>query len=192
MVTYICHSDTTAFYHRVHIVKNSTLNTSSDVHAGAPLHIRFYMRAHIFMIKEFADVLIVDITTGQNHFFAEIVPHTLYLLYSKILVNGIKLSDRHVSFVSECKNPGIHLWMPANAFHLWKTRYFQVWILKYNYSNLEDKKHLETNTFQIWMSNYVLIVEDKKHLHLDENKYIPNLDVKLCSDCGKQETPTFG
>ena len=30
-------------------------------------------------------------------------------------------------------------------------------------------------------------MEDKKHPHLDENKYIPNLDVKLCSDCGRQE-----
>ena len=34
------------------------------------------------MIKEFADVIITDITAGQrNHFFAEIVPHTLYPLY---------------------------------------------------------------------------------------------------------------
>ena len=36
------------------------------------------------------------------------------------------------------------------------------------------------------------ILEDKKHPNLDENKYIPNLDVKLCCDCGRQETPTFG
>ena len=82
MVIYIHHGDTTAFYHTVH---SNTLNTSSDIHAGAPLHVRFYTRACILMIKVFADVLIIDITTGQkNHFFAEIVPHTLYLLYSKI------------------------------------------------------------------------------------------------------------
>ena len=34
------------------------------------------------MIKEFADVIIADITAGQkHHFFEEIVPHTLHPLY---------------------------------------------------------------------------------------------------------------
>ena len=67
-------------------MKDSTLNTSSDAHADAPLHVTFYMRACILMIKEFADVIIVRryYYRAKNHFFAEIVPCTLFLLYSKI------------------------------------------------------------------------------------------------------------
>ena len=69
-------------------------------------------------------------------------------------------------------------------FQLWKIRNIRIW--------------MKTNTFQIWMSNYVLIVEDKKHLHLDENKYIlvynyehTNVMSKLHSNFGRQETSKF-
>ena len=41
----------------------------------------------ILMLKRFADIVITDITAGQiNHYFAEIVPRTVYPLY------GINLS----------------------------------------------------------------------------------------------------
>ena len=37
------------------------------------------------MIKGFADIVIADITAWQiNHYFAEIVPRTVYLLYGMI------------------------------------------------------------------------------------------------------------
>ena len=47
---------------------------------------RFYTHAvwgsYVLMIKEFAYIVIADITAGQiNHYFAEIAPRTVYPLY---------------------------------------------------------------------------------------------------------------